>query len=384
MKVLHISASDIDCKNSKTVYLLHRELIKYGIDSRMLVLNKSTSDDTVFQFRENILNKIRNKKSPEIPDFTFHTSGKDISGNKYLLESDIIHICYTGNLFINAGVLKRISKLNRKIIFSYSDSSLFTGGCRYPGNCTKFMSECSDCGKVSSEKDKALVKKEFYAKKKIFNNIDFTPSAKSSLLRNMAQESALLGMFINISIPLPLDTGLFKQTVRMQSKKRYILSLSDSDDVMKCISIFEKKYPETAALCELIIAGTDNSLKKEDISMKINYTGEIKTDNELAGVFTMANVVLSSITDNSGYDFIAEAMASKIPVASLENKWLSDLLINNENSYIADKVEDLPEGIIKCLNEKEFFGRNAHERILKHLGVTHIAESHINLYRSIT
>src|SRR3989339_1529576 len=51
MKVLHFSTSDVNGGAARAAYRLHVGLIQHGIDSRMLVRDKKTDNETVIRFK---------------------------------------------------------------------------------------------------------------------------------------------------------------------------------------------------------------------------------------------------------------------------------------------------------------------------------------------
>jgi len=65
MKILIVSATDIQGGAGRAAYRLHTSLLKANIDSIMLVLRKTSSDDSVIG-PQNILQKITSIIRPHI------------------------------------------------------------------------------------------------------------------------------------------------------------------------------------------------------------------------------------------------------------------------------------------------------------------------------
>ena len=242
MKVVHISTLDSGGA-SLAAYRLHRQMLSLGVDSKMLVANKNTNDDTVIRavpspellyhppslFVLRIIKKILRKRglfltrmervqkemntlSESHPGvyFTSAISVYDLSKHPLVLQTDIIHLHWVQN-FLNYDTF--FENVKKPIVWTMHDLNPLYGGFHHTLLREKYYNDYKNLeeefytikrnaltGKtnitavaISSQMHQIIANHEFFKNKKlvdIFNGVDY----KQFELLNKQSVRSLLGI----------------------------------------------------------------------------------------------------------------------------------------------------------------------------------------------
>lgn len=384
MKVVHINTSDKSGGAAIAAYRLHKELLKKGIDSKMLVLNKTTDEKEIFSIVRSKLDKfliskikfqleyLIFKKYRERENKIIFSQGKygySIVDNPLVKEADIIQLHW-----INAGMLsiKDILKLNsmrKKIVWTLHDMWPFTGGCHYAGECKKYKENCGNCEILKTKVDNDITRKIFNNKNKNFKNIDFKVIGCSNWITQCARESSLFKSKQIKTIPNVLDINIFKKIekkiarniLNLSENKKYILfgAMSSTGDkrkgydyLKKSLLILNEKYPELKEEVEILIFGASYSNSEDKFPFKINFLGQLNDETTLALVYNSANVFVAPSLEENLANTVNESLACGTPVTAFYIGGMLDMIKHKSNGYLAKYKDsnDLANGILECLN----------------------------------
>src|SRR5689334_2455117 len=140
MKILLVSTYDIQGGAARATYRLHQGLLNIGVNSQMLVHEKSSNDKTVFAPRTAVSQGIaRAKKSFEALPVKFYRQRSNATYSPQWLPDtivskvnqinpDIINLHWISNAFMQ---IETIAKLKRPLVWTLHDMWAFTGGCHY-------------------------------------------------------------------------------------------------------------------------------------------------------------------------------------------------------------------------------------------------------------
>ena len=195
LKVVHLSSADYGGAG-RAAYRLHRGLLEIDIDSKFLVIDKRSADNSVIQinpqynaygnnlynFEEEYKRWFENLESyPERPNglelFTDVKSNFDIKNSDLIINADIINLHWVAGMF-DYKDMPEIFK-DKKIVWTLHDMNPFTGGCHYNAGCNKFESKCEACPQLGSYEKQDLSKINFDIKEKSYEHLNpeiITPS----------------------------------------------------------------------------------------------------------------------------------------------------------------------------------------------------------------
>ena len=379
-KIIILSDSDAGGGAAIAAFRFHKMLRKFGFHSYMIVREKHTNDQFVIgptQFTEKFLSKlyiyinrlfstffVLNKHTLFTYNyFSFYWINNIITK----IDPDVVNIHW-----INENMLSfnEISKIKYPIIFTLHDMNLFTGGCHYSSNCTKFLTSCSNCPVLRNEKyfnlASYLQKKKKYHLSKINNLLISGPS---KWICEQAKNSSILENRIIINIPNPIDVSKFTPLNFSKNGKKKILfgainSLYDKrkgykylceainllDPEKFCLEIFGNRNSEV-----------DNNLKSFDI----NFYGHLSNEDEIINLYRSCDVfVVPSIQENFS-NAILESLSCGLPVVCFDIGGNSDMVKHKFNGYISKPFEssDIKNGIEWCIQNYDHLTTNASQFI---------------------
>ena len=165
MKVVHINASDQQGGPALALRRLHQALREHGVDSRLLVQDKSSDDDSVEVLagafptdptlcrRMDVIQRVyRDRNRTEITNTHFSLSllGLDLSQHPTVRDADLIHLHWVAS-FQTPQTLRSLLTLDKPIVWTLHDLEPFTGGCHFPAGCSAFQASCTGCPQLRSD-----------------------------------------------------------------------------------------------------------------------------------------------------------------------------------------------------------------------------------------
>ena len=215
MKILIVNTSDIQGGAARAAYRLHKSLLSKGVDSQMLVQNKSSDDWTVMGPDSKVqkgMGKIR-PTLDSIPIKLYKNKTKTLFSPSWLpfggivnkinkINPDIVHLHWVcGGMM----TIEDTAKIKAPIVWSLHDMWAFTDGCHYDEAYDICKNGCQ------SESNFFLSNRVFKRKQKTYTKKDdMTIVGLSNWLNECSKNSELLKDKKHINLPNPIDTNIFK------------------------------------------------------------------------------------------------------------------------------------------------------------------------------
>ncbi len=402
-KVLHIVGGASTDGAFKGADLLHKELLKLDIESKILndnPLNNSKKksiancDNNIIFINKNYIKKIVNKifiytekilksfylHSPR-ETFTWGFFGFDITKLKEYQDADIIHIHWFNQGFIN---LKALSKINKPVIWTMRDMWAFTGGAHYTMDFEKY--EHSNLSKKIQ-----TIKKKIYKK-----NFKFV--AISDWLKNKAKKSEVLKEYdikkiynnINLQEFDLMEKNIAKTILEVSTKKQIILyGAQNPQSKRKGWDIFVdtlKKLDKEKYF--LLIFGNFWSQKVLDnIGIEYKNLGFINDNKKLNAAYSASDFFIASSIQEAFGKTWAEALACGTPVLCFDNTSVSEIVDHKTNGYIVKNFNssELLQGINWLSEEvkKNNFKKNQIRNKASIFDIKVIAKKYVDLYDDV-
>lgn len=409
MRVLIVNTSDVEGGAARAAYRLHQALLVAGVDSKMLVLSKSSDDVTVMELQTKVqkaLGKMRMtldslpvRRYEERTNTLFSPSWLPFSGlvdkiNE--INPDLVHLHWI------AGGMMRIedlAKIKPPIVWSLHDMWAFTGGCHYDDECGKFKKTCGACPVLGSNKPKDLSAKVWQRKQVSFSkNSKLTIIGLSRWLANQALESTLFKQTLVVNLPNPIDTTCFAPFDKQQARKLFNLPMDKKlvlFGAMGATSDPRKGFKELAKALEkldtdnteLVVFGSRQPETQQGFKHKAHYLGSLHDDVSLRLLYSAADVmVVPSLQENLS-NAIMESLACGTPVVGFAIGGNSDLIEHQKTGYLAKPfdVTDLASGIYWLFNAPNYndICQNARNKVLCEFDSGVVANKYISLYKSL-
>jgi glycosyltransferase involved in cell wall biosynthesis len=399
LKILIISAADIQGGAARAAYRLHQSLLNQGVDSQMLVQSKSSCDWTVI----GPINKIKKGVGVLRPtldstlNYFYKNKIKTLFSSSWLGFSDIVRRINKINPdivhlhWICGGMMtvEDIARIKPPIVWSLHDMWAFTAGYHYDKEVRNHLKD----GNI-------LEKWVFKRKKRTYSRVNnITIVGLSRWLNKLSLDSVLLHDKKHVNLPNPINTdsfkpidkGLSRELWNLPKDKKLILfgAMNATGDPRKgfkelVMALGKIKDEEI----ELVVFGSFKPKISQDFGFKTHYLGYIYDDVSLSTLYCSADVmVVPSLQENLS-NSIMESLSCSTPVVGFDIGGNSDMVEHKINGYLATPFDtnDLSNGIKWVLinNSKHgSLGKNARYKVLKEFDSNIVAKKYIRLYKDI-
>lgn len=417
IRVLSVCTSDSLGGAARAAYQIYLAVLQFGIDGRMFVKDKKTSDNRVIPLDDfvphNVFynsfdwmrNKVKNKwqqfqwkpYSGRSPYFMSDLRSTDICGALQKIDYDVLHLHWINLRFLS---LKDLPK-NKPILWTLHDSWPFCGVCHLPMDCLAFSDECGSCPALGSVNPKDLSNCVWESKRKAYCNLDLHFVAPSRWMADCARRSSLLGNRDIHVIPNCLDTNVFCPGNRdeaclrfgLDPKRRHILfgAMNALEDKNKGFDFLAEAMNQIGTRLssdtDLVVFGTTRFPSERLGGLMVNSLGVLYDTVDIASVYKVADVtVVPSLSENLSCT-VMESLSCGVPTVAFNIGGNGDLIDHQINGYLAKErdVEDLSKGIIWCLenNKDGVLSRNARKKVLDNYTPEIVGKQYAELYSSL-
>jgi len=408
LKILHLNITEKYGGAAKAANRLHHELIKQGIDSKMLVLKKESKDPAVIEvsylytFSEKLkllLRKLAGRLTNIFIKTNNNFNNQTLLFNSFRkIDFDILHLHWITDGYVNLNEFKNLSK---KIVWTMHDSAAFTGICHVIGSCENYLTQCGKCPLINSTNKKDISHHEFLRKAELYKRIKMNFISPSHWLASTASKSPLLkGINIQI-IPHGLDLEKYAPVNKINAKRALLINeeveiilcgavtMDDENKGMDLLSealAYVKEYCFPSEKIELMLFG-ENTEWAKDFEFRTTHLGYISDELLLRICYSAADVVVVPSRQESFGLIAIEAMACGTPVVAFRATGSLDIIDHMRNGYLAAPYEskDLGSGIKWCLdnNKDASLSNNARGKVSSSFDIETSAKKYINIYQEL-
>jgi glycosyltransferase involved in cell wall biosynthesis len=361
MNILHLSTSD--CRGAyEAAIRLHRAFLENKYKSRVAVRYKTIHDKTILECQSSISPIVLGTydfflknflhKNKEYYFFNTYESLTLCDAQRVLdnvhFKPDIIIVHWISRFINTKTIYKLQRKTNATVIWHMLDMAPMTGGCHYAWNCKGYQKRCGMCPAIYSHSKVDLSSINLSVKKRFLTKIQPIIITPTSELYNQCKKSTLFRKTTIYKILLPIDTNIFspghKKELRMEvgipSTSKVICIRSDIpqqkrkgfDYIINCLSIL-KALPIRNIHIAIIGRISKNDMGK--IPFPNTIFPSLNSNEDLADVYRLSDVLLSASIQDSGPMMVNEAISSGLPVVSFPIGVSKDLIFNGKTGFIA-------------------------------------------------
>lgn len=370
-KILHLSISDSNGGAAIAAYRLNTILNRSpNCSSKMLVLIKATSDNSVFELNwihkiiarinryfDKLINIFNSSKFP----YSFGVIPSNIHKNYLIKESNIIYIHWINSGMLSWKAIDKIIKLKKPVVFFTHDMWFFSAGCHQAHSSSKFILNKKtyniyglDCFKSNFLKSEMI--KKFKGKRKSYLRSNVKMIAPSVDFLNKIINSSVVDKSKTYLIPNILDTSKFVPVKDKGKKTIKVLygAMGGKSNLYKGWSDFlffacqvTKKYGSKISFELFGYDFTDTELR--DIPFKVKSHGVILDESKLITVYQSADVfIFPSVLESFGQTLF-EAMSCGLVPISYKVGFANDIIKHKFNGFIVAPGDK--NGLISCFNE---------------------------------
>lgn len=408
MKVVHIATTDFGGA-AQGMLNLHFALLNEGVNSTILVVEKSTNIESVHKMEPNyqlfvwsknrllrkgqkILRRRGILKTPpeywydrirliDTPNhnicFTSPFSQYDITQHPLVQQADIIHLHWVGNFLDYPSFFKNIKK---PVVWTLRDENPGLGGFHY-------LSEKKTNGQYYAEIEDAFL----YAKKNAIDGFEnLTLVALSDEMASFCHNIDFLAHKFITKIYNAVDGSVFHCIDRTTARKA--LNLDVEDTIVSFVSFSLKDHRK--GLSELLAAiktlqrtvkvlcvGINDYFQKQED--RVTCYGQIGSSDILSLIYSASDVFVTPSHQESFGKTIVEAILCGVPVISTPTG-IAPEIINKENGILLPKntPNEIANAILTVLDTK-YDRENIRNGAISLFNPALIAKQHVELYYKI-
>jgi len=415
--IILVNKTDIKGGAAVACKRLATALKKNGLDVKMLVQQKKSSESEIYTTTNTLLKKLVNiwrflferiififyEKSKDVRFlFSIGNTGEFIHNHQLIKQADVIHLHWIHQGFLSIKSLKKLFNSGKPVIWTLHDMWAFTGGCHHAIECINYQSECRYCPYLKNPGREDLSHKVWTRKKRIMENQKLTIIACSKWLKECASSSSLLrGQDIR-TIPnpvdhtryIPSDKEMAKKRLGLDQGKKYILFGAPNvrsifkgfpyflDAINKFISMHD-----TYNLCEVLLYGKATADIISLIPMVTHDFAYIELEEKMINLYNAADVtVISSLQENLP-NTIMESFACGTPVVGFNTGGIGEMIDHKRNGYLAayKSSVDLANGIKWVLDHDNYhkLSVNARQKVLNEYSEEIVTEKYRKVYEEL-
>lgn len=364
MRVVHLSAHDLGGGAGRAAYRLHDGLVRIGVDSLMLVRDRTSGATTVVE-QGSAARRVwaRNRAYvdqalplayPRRERGQYFTAGllpDAMAADVRALRPDVVNVHWVGEGFVNPRTLPR---LGAPIVWTLHDAWPFTGGCHYPGDCERFADRCGACPVLGSSRARDLSRLVWWRKRRAWRSLDLSVVTPSRWLAECARKSALFAdrpvhvvpnaVDIDVFRPLPRDVA--RSVLRLPANGRLVLFVA-AGGAANPIKGFRFLADALRALAgsgradgvALVVAGARTVPDAAAVGVPVHCTGQLSDETSLALLYSAADVaVVPSVQENFANTGL-EALACGTPVIAFRVGGMPDMVRDRVNGVLVEPFD---------------------------------------------
>jgi glycosyltransferase involved in cell wall biosynthesis len=388
---------------------IHEGLQEIGINSQMLVRDRS-SDDSTIHAPESRFSQAITKIRPLLdnlplifygsPDaFSISWAPDRLYKRVNKLNPDIVHLNWIAKGYMSP---ESINKFDCPVVWRLPDMWPLTGGCHYAGDCDRYRSGCGNCPQLDSNMSWDPSRITLKRKKRAVEQQDLTVVATTSWLAKSASESEIFENTPIEIIPNGLDTDVFKQyetqtgrdLFNLPSESKLILfgAVGALNNPRKGFDLFKQAIANMSSEdredIEIVVFGASEPEDPPEFELPVHYTGYLSDEEALAVLYAAADVMVVPSRYEGFGQTVSEAMSSGTPVVAFETTGPKEILDHKQTGYLASKFSptDLANGIKWVIDDstrQSTIGDQARLVAQKNYDQVKIAEKYKNLYESL-
>lgn len=391
ISILHVNASDISGGAARAAYRIHQSIAEhgtdFGLDSRMRVIDKFSSDTTVvggIPLGHGRLRRILRSRMNEWGRRGFRTCnpvlhstawpatglGRELNQRHSDGLTDLLHLHWLGDSTLS---IEEVGRSSMSTVWTIHDQWAFCGAEHYtnlPGAdasasiAERFVTGYTPDSRPANEIGPDLNRLTWRRKKRAWKR-PIHIVCPSQWLANCVMRSALMHDWPVSVIPNPIDVSGWspvgkhhaRRVLGLPQNKHMLLfgAMGGTNDPRKGADLLLEALKalrglldaRKAADIELLVFGQVRPSRAPESSFPIHYFGHLQDDISLKVLYSAADaMVIPSRQDNLPNTGL-EALACGIPIVAFNTGGLPDIIDHKETGWLAKPfdVKDFASGL---------------------------------------
>lgn len=409
MNVLLISTHDQLGGAAIAAYRLLEALNRHGVNAKMLVQTKTSTNENVYSIGKELTNKfnfiaergsifIHNSFSKKnLFDISLANTGNSITDHHLFKEADIIHLHWINQGMLSLKEIKKIATTGKKIVWTMHDMWPITGVCHHAGTCIRYRNTCGLCPYLVHPYTKDISYRNHTRKKKAYSKSTINFVTCSKWLEGIAKSSSLALSHRVSYIPNTLNQDLYKPKDKADVRiamgipldKKVILfaaaKLSDKrkgiDYLIKMSKLLSKKINNYIFL----IAGSHSEELIPKLYLPVHDAGYL-SPNKMVDLYNAADVFVTPSLQENLPNTIMESLACGTPCVGFDIGGIPEMIDHKVNGYVAKykDAQDLANGLKWVLDNPKYndLAKSARAKVNNNYSERNVVDSYLLIYET--
>ena len=416
MKVLLVNTSESTGGAAIAAKRLMNALDHSGIQAKMLVLHKTSSDNRViaipdtwkkkfFFLWERFIIWINNCFSRKnLFTISIANAGFNITTLPEFQEADIIHLHWVNQGFLSLKGLQKILESGKPVVWTMHDMWPCTGICHHARTCTNYQTGCTQCQYLNcNHKTKDLSTSTFKKKNELLRKHQVQFITCSKWLHQLASKSALFKGQNITAIPNPIDVNCFCPQSQKEARERLGLPLNKNlilfgavkptdkrkgiDYMVEACQILKDRHPELTQECGIVIIGNQSNEITSLFPIQSYCLDYISDIERIIDVYNAVDTYVTPSLEENLPNTIMEAMTCGVPCVGFNIGGIPEMISHLENGYVAKyrNAQDFADGIVWVLEKqrRNMLGQLARQKAENEYCEEQIAGKYANIYHQL-
>lgn len=411
-QIVLINHSDTRGGAAVVTYRLMEALCRCGVDARMVVMHKYSSNPRVDSVGDSL--RARGTFLAEHAEifarngfnrddvFKISTArwGLPLHRHPWVREADAICLNWVNQGMLSISDIRQLCDSGKPIAWTMHDMWCMTGVCHHAGTCQAYTSQCGHCHLLNKGRHSHdLSTSVFRAKQKLYDSTNIHFVAVSNWLADKCRESALLHDALVDVIPNAFPVGDFgplpaltRQQLGLPSDSSLIVmgaarlddpikNLPLAVDALNILNRMDMPQQPTA----VFFGNLRNPQALSELQLPYIHLGAVSDHSRLASIYAHADVVLSTSHYETLPGTLIEGISAGALAVTTGHGGQADIVTPGLTGFIAD--EDNPrhiaEHIATALRMQATEGvtrrRNLHAEMARRFDADAVARRYIQL-----
>lgn len=430
MFVCHFSSDNSRTIEGINAARTHLSLAGHGCDSVLLVKERGGTTPGVVevraaetptdwanmaakQFHENYIlaeYKSNCEVNNGVVQFNFPHPGTDVALLPVVREARVHHL-HSVSGFLSPLAIRRVAELGKPIVWTVSDSRVFTGGCHGTFGCDGFLRECSPCPQLNDFDPCVLPKTMLENKTALLADLDLTLIAPTEASAELIRKSPQFGDKRVEVVGLPVSSTQYRTSDwshRLETRRRHGID-SDSVVLMFVNDAYGSKTSGESMMREmlqralmspgfrqrcltqevvLVVLG-DLTFDRAGLDIATTFLPDTLSDEERSDLFGMADLMIMPPLSDHVPKHAVEAMKCGLPLLAFDHGPFRDIVSDGDNGRLVNPIlgsTGYTEAFLKLIETPGAlwrFGRRACRTIEARHTSDHVARRLMEIYSDI-
>ena len=335
---------------------LHKEFLRAGHESRMLVAKQSWNQDQVEllptqkKYKQNwwSLGTVPlNHRAQNI--VSSGLSGKCPTAlDKVHQWSDVVLLRWITST-VSDFQIGRWSHQRKPLVWCLSDMAPITGGCHYSNGCRQYESDCAKCPLVAKGFEE-IPKRVLERRRTLWRDVTVVSPSKW-LATCVSNSAALRGKRVEV-IQTGVELDVFYPENASEAKSKFVLdqqrttllfganSLDEERKgfdllIVALRKLFSSQQIRDSYQLLIVGKGASSNSELESLGVPVAYTGHLQDRPSLRSAYSAADIVVLPYREDNLPNVMLEAIACGVPVVAFAVGGMIDVIRDGVNGALA-------------------------------------------------